>query len=413
MKEEACFFHSITVLKHIKLFGLHPVFLFSQREILLIQILTFLQLILIVGVVAYLTVNLIYLVRLEPVSHELDEPPMVSVCVPARNEERGIQACLLSLLKQDYPNFEVIVLNDHSTDHTGELIQDLAENNSCLIALEGKDLPESWLGKPFALYQAFQKAKGEILLFTDADPVFEPHALRTAVFTMKERGLDALTLMPKAEFGSFWERAVQPVIFGFIASLTRFKNVNDPNDKSAMGFGAFLMFKRSAYEAIGGHEGGKADVLEDVLIAKRLKKAGLKLLVADAKCLFSIRMYHGFHEIWTGWRKNMFPAMKRSVARALYYVFMVLAFLLTPYLILGWNVVAGTGVLWAGLSLFGVIMVSAATIKTCDELGLNRINACLFPIGAVVMAAIMANSTIQILVFSRTEWRGRVYPVKR
>ena len=377
----------------------------------MIQILTFLQLVLIVGVVVYLTVNLIYLVRLEPVSHKLDDPPMVSVCVPARNEERGIQACLLSLLKQDYPNFEVIVVNDHSTDRTGELIRHLAEKNSRLIALEGADLPEGWLGKPFALYQAFQKAKGEILLFTDADPVFEPHALSTAVFTLQERDLDALTLMPKAEFGSFWERAVQPVIFGFIASLTRFKNVNNPDHKSAMGFGAFLMFKRSAYETIGGHAGGKADVLEDVLIAKRLKKAGLKLLVADAKCLFSIRMYYGLREIWTGWRKNMFLAMKRSVTRAMYYVFMVLAFLLTPYLILGWNVVAGTGALWQGLSLLGVVMVSAATIKTCDELGLQRKNACLFPIGAVVMAAIMLNSMIQTLVFSRTEWRGRVYPV--
>ena len=346
----------------------------------MIQILTFLQLILIVGVVVYLTVNLIYLVRLEPVSHKLDGPPMVSVCVPARNEERGIQACLLSLLKQDYPNFEVIVVNDHSTDRTGELIRDLAEKNSLLIALEGADLPEGWLGKPFALYQAFH--------------------------------LDALTLMPKAEFGSFWERAVQPVIFGFIASLTRFKNVNDPDHKSAMGFGAFLMFKRSAYEIIGGHEGGKADVLEDVLIAKRLKKAGLKLLVADAKRLFSIRMYHGLREIWIGWRKNMFLAMKRSVIRALYYVFMVLTFLLTPYLVLGWNVVAGTGILWTGLSLLGVVMVSAATIKTCDELGLGRKNACLFPIGAVVMAAIMINSMIQILIFSRTEWRGRVYSVE-
>ena len=365
------------------------------------------------GVVVYLTVNLIYLVRLEPVLHKLDGPPMVSVCVPARNEERGIRACLESLLKQDYPQFEVIVVNDHSTDRTGELIQDLAEKNSRLVVLEGADLPEGWLGKPFALYQAFQKAKGEMLLFTDADPIFESHALRTAVFTMKEHDLDALTLMPKAEFGSFWERAVQPVIFGFIASLTRFKNVNNPDHSSAMGFGVFLMFKRSAYETIGGHEGGKADVLEDVLIAKRLKKARLKLLVADAKRLFSIRMYYGFREIWTGWRKNMFLAMKRSIARALYYIFIVLAFLLTPYLILGWNVVAGTGALWAGLSLFGVIMVSAATIKTCDELGLHRINACLFPIGAVVMAAIMINSMIQILIFSRTEWRGRVYPVNR
>lgn len=378
----------------------------------MLQIVTSLQLVLIVVVIVYLTVNMIYLVRLDPVSHELDDPPMVSVCVPARDEERGIRACLESLLEQDYPKFEVIVVNDHSTDHTGELIHELTGKDSRLITLAGEDLPKGWLGKPFALYQAFQKAKGEILLFTDADPVFEPNALRTAVFTMQERKLDALTLMPKAEFGSFWEKAVQPVIFGFIGSLTRFGKVNSQDHKNAMGFGAFLMFKRSAYEAIDGHEGGKADVLEDVLIAKRLKKAGFKLLVADAKRLFSIRMYYGFREIWIGWRKNMFLAMKRSVSRALYYIFMVLAFVLTPYLVLGWNVVVGSGLLWIGLSLFGVTMVSAATIKTCDELGLGRINACLFPIGAVVMAAIMINSMIQVLVFSRTEWRGRVYSVE-
>ena len=378
----------------------------------MLQILTSLQLILIIFVIVYLTVNMIYLVRLEPVTQKLEATPMVSVCVPARDEERGIQACLESLLKQDYPKFEVIVVNDHSTDRTGELIRELAEKNSHLIAMEGEELPKGWLGKPFALYQAFQKAKGEVLLFTDADPVFEPNALGTAVFTMQERKLDALTLMPKAEFGSFWERAVQPTIFGFIASLTRFGNVNNPDHKSAMGFGAFLMFKRTAYEAIGGHEGGKADVLEDVLIAKRLKKGGFKLLVADAKSLFSIRMYYGFREIWFGWRKNIFLAMRRSVVRALYYVFMVLAFLLTPYLILGWNLMVGSGLIWSGLSLFGVTMVSAATIKTCDELKLNRLNACLFPIGAVAMAAIMINSMIQTLVFSRTEWRGRVYSVE-
>lgn len=378
----------------------------------MLQILTSIQLFLIVSVIVYLTANMIYLVRLEPVTGKLDDPPMVSVCVPARDEERGIAACLESLLAQDYPRFEVIAVNDHSSDRTGELIRELAEKDSRLIALDGKDLPQGWLGKPFALHQAFQKSKGDILLFTDADPVFKPHALSTAISTMREKGLDALTLMPQAEFGSFWERAVQPVIFGFIASLTRFRKVNSTDHKSAMGFGAFLMFTRSAYETIGGHEGGKADVLEDVLIAKRLKKAGLKLLVADAKQLFSIRMYYGFQEIWNGWRKNMFLAMKKSVLRALYYISMVQMFVITPYLVLLWNLVEGTGLVWIGLSLFGVSMVSAAKIKTCDEMGLNRLNACLFPIGAVVMAAIMLNSMVQTLFFSRTEWRGRVYSVE-
>ncbi|MBC8282997.1 MAG: glycosyltransferase [Nitrospinae bacterium] len=366
---------------------------------------------LIVAVIIYLTTNIIYLVRLSPVDKPIVDPPFISVCVPARNEERGIRACLQSLLNQNYPNFEVIAVNDHSTDSTGSIMHSLAQENSRLTVLEGADLPEGWLGKPFALYQAFKVAKGEYLLFTDADPVFNPTALNTAVYAMRERELDVLTLMPKAEFGSFWEKAVQPVIFGFIASLTRFKNVNDPDHESAMGFGAFLMFKRTAYEKIGGHEAGKADVLEDVLIAKRAKRAGLKLLVADAKQLFSIRMYFGLKEIWFGWQKNMFMAMKKSVVRAAYYIFVILGFLLTPYIVLAMNIFENTGWFWIGMALAGVVLVSSAAWKTCDELGLSRNTAALFPLGAVIMAAIMTNSMFHTLVRKKTKWRGRVYPV--
>jgi len=378
----------------------------------LIQILTVLQLILIVSVIIYLTVNIVYLVRLQPLVKPISNPPRLSVCVPARNEERGVEACLQSLLNQDYPNFEVIAIDDHSTDRTGDIMRNLAQENSRLKVLEGTDLPDDWLGKPFALHQAFKVAKGEYLLFTDADPVFKPTALNTAVHVMRERELDVLTLMPKAEFGSFWERAVQPVIFGFIASLTRFKNVNDPDHRSAMGFGAFLMFRRSSYEKIGGHEAGKSDVLEDVLIAKRAKRAGLKLFVADAKQLFSIRMYFGLKEIWFGWEKNMFFAMKESVVKATYNVAVVLGFVFTPYIILAINIFEQIGWLWIVMALVGVVLVSAAFYKTCDEMELQRNNAVLFPIGALVMAAIMANSMFHTLVRKKTKWRGRVYSVK-
>ena len=378
----------------------------------MIQILTILQLILIVSVIISLTLNIVYLVRLQPLVKPISNPPRLSVCVPARNEERGVEACLNSLLNQNYPNFEVIAIDDHSTDRTGDIMRNLAQENSRLKVLKAADLPEGWLGKPFALHQAFKVTQGEYLLFTDADPVFKPTALNTAVHVMRERDLDVLTLMPKAEFGSFWERAVQPVIFGFIASLTRFKNVNDPDHRSAMGFGAFLMFRRSAYEKIGGHEVGKSDVLEDVLIAKRAKRAGLKLFVADAKQLFSIRMYFGLKEIWFGWEKNMFLAMKKSVLKATYNVAVVLGFVFTPYIILAINIFEQIGWLWIGMALVGVVLVSAAAYKTCDEMELNRNNAVLFPMGALVMAAIMANSMFHTLVRKKTKWRGRVYSVK-
>ena len=377
----------------------------------MILILTIFQLILIVAVIVYLTTNMIYLVRLNPILMSVANAPKISVCVPARNEERGIKGCLKSLLNQNYSNFEVITVDDHSTDHTGIILHALSKEEPNLKVLKGADLPNGWLGKPFALHQAYKVAQGEFILFTDADPVFKPIALNTAVHIMCERELDLLTLMPQAEFGSFWERAVQPVIFGFIASLTRFRNVNNPGHKSAMGFGAFLMFRRSAYEKIGGHEAGKADVLEDVLIAKRAKQAGLKLLVADAKQLFSIRMYYGLKEIWLGWQKNMFLAMRGSVLRAVWNILMVLVFLVTPYIILAVNIIEQTGWFWIGIALFGVVLVAAACCKTCDELKLKRNTAALFPLGALIMAAIMANSMFHTLVRKKTQWRGRVYPV--
>ena len=378
----------------------------------MILILTIFQLILIVAVIVYLTANMIYLVRLKPILMSMVSAPKVSVCVPARNEERGIKGCLKSLLNQDYPNFEVIAIDDDSTDQTGIILHALSKEQPNLKVLKGAGLPNGWLGKPFALHQAYKAAQGEFILFTDADPVFKPIALNTAVHVMCERKLDLLTLMPQAEFGSFWEKAVQPVIFGFIASLTRFRNVNNPDHKSAMGFGAFLMFRRSAYEKIGGHEAGKADVLEDVLIAKRAKQAGLKLLVADAKQLFSIRMYYGLKEIWMGWQKNMFLAMRGSVLRAVWHILMVLGFIVTPYIILAVNIIERTGWFWIGNALFGVVLVVAACCKTCDELKLKRSTAVLFPLGALIMAAIMANSMFHTLVRKKTQWRGRVYPVR-
>jgi chlorobactene glucosyltransferase len=361
-------------------------------------------------VLVYLTLNLIHLVRVEPVRGSLRSSPFLSICVPARNEARDIKACLTSLLNQDYPNFEVIVVDDHSTDATGDIIQSLASEFPNLLHLKGQTLPSGWLGKPFALHQAVKKARGEYLVFTDADPIFQPWALTSAVYHMSTKNLDMMTLMPGTVFGSFWERAVQPVIFGFIAALSRFKKINNPDSTSAMGFGAFIMVKKEVYERLGGHESIKAEVLEDVMLAKRAKRAGFKLLAADAKSIFSIRMYHSLQEIWTGWRKNIFIAMKKSVLRTLYYIFMVLGFLVAPYLVLIGNILSGTGILLTGMALVSLLLTLSTSIHLCDEIRLNRWNAFLFPIGAFIMAAIMLNSMTQILIKRQTEWRGRKYP---
>jgi len=368
-----------------------------------------LQLGLIVSIVVYLAINTFYLVKVEPESGPLSVYPFVSVCVPARDEERDIEACLTSLLNQDYPNFEVIVVDDNSTDRTPDSIKFLQEHHANLVAVQGAELPDDWYGKPFALHQARQKAQGELLLFTDADPVFQPWALTTAVHLMQKYRLGMVSLFPGAEFGSFWERTVQPVIFAFITALTRFNRVNDPSSKSAMGVGAFILLGREVYDRVGGYQTLKQAILEDIGMARLVKQSGFKMMIADARKIYSIRMYHSLREIWTGWRKNVFLAMKKSIFKTFYYILCVLGFVVTPWLVAGVHLWLGSGLEWQAMALAGLGLVLIAELTLCHELNLEKRYALLFPLGALVMAAIMINSMIHVLFKGQAEWRGRTY----
>jgi chlorobactene glucosyltransferase len=370
---------------------------------------TTLQFLLIIFIAVYLFINMIYLVRLCPIRDESIPYPYISVCIPARNEERDIEGCVKSLLNQNYPNFEVIVVDDNSTDNTAKIVYSMTKQYPNLIFIAGAKLISGWIGKPYALHQAYQRSRGEYLLFTDADLMYKPYALKTAMHTMICKDLDLLTLMPAAIFGSFWERVVQPVIFGFIAALTNFRKVNSESHENAMGFGAFLLFKKSSYIKIDGHRSVSKEVLEDIMIAKKAKLNGLSTLVADGKHLFSIRMYHSMKEIWIGWRKNIFLAMKKSIFRAFYYMAMVLCFILTPYIVVLGNLWIGAGSVWIGLSLLSLGMSLVGGLGLCHELGLERKNVFLFPLGAIMMVVIMLNSMMQTFFLGRTEWRGRTY----
>lgn len=371
--------------------------------------LSVLQCVFIIAIVVYLTINTWFLVKVEPATGPLAACPFVSVCVPARNEERDIEACLTSLLNQNYPQFEVIVVDDNSTDSTPGIIKSLQKRYANLVAIQGAALPADWYGKPFALHQAAQKARGELLLFTDADPVFQRYALTTAVHLMQKHRLDMVSLLPGAEFGSFWERAVQPVIFAFIAALTRFGKVNDPKSPAAMGVGAFIMLRREVYDRVGGHETLKQVILEDIGMARLVKQSGANIMIADAKKIYTIRMYHSFREIWIGWRKNVFLAMKKSIFKTFYYIICVLGFVVTPWLMVGVHLWMGSSLGWQVMALAGLGLVLITKWTLCHELNLEKRYAFLFPLGALVMAAIMINSMIQVLYRGQAEWRGRTY----
>ena len=364
---------------------------------------------LIIAIVVYLAINTYFLIKVEPEAGPLPAYPFVSVCVPARDEERDIEACLTSLLNQDYPNFEVIVVDDNSTDHTPDIIESLQKRRANLIAVQGAALPADWYGKPFALHQAQQKSRGELLLFTDADPVFQPYALTTAVHLMQNHRLDMVSLLPGAELSSFWERVVQPIIFAFIAALARFKKVNDPKSKAAMGVGAFILLRREAYDRVGGHETLKQAILEDIGMARLVKQSGAKIMIADAQKIYSIRMYHSFREIWIGWRKNVFLAMKKSIFKTSYTILCLLGFVVTPWLMAGIHLWVGSGLGWQAMAWAGLGLVLITKLILCHELNLEKRYVFLFPLGALVVTAITINSMIQVLFRGQAEWRGRTY----
>jgi chlorobactene glucosyltransferase len=192
-------------------------------------------------------------------AENLKDQTFVSILVPARNEaHRILEKSVSSMLEQTYKNYELIVLNDRSTDNTQEILEKFKIQNSKFKITKGKEPKKDWLGKPYALQQAFETSTGEWILTADADIIFEPETLQTVVIYAEENNFDALTLIPKQIFGSFWEQLFMPVFGWFCLLAMPLHRVNASGRKESMGVGNFFMFRRKVLEEIGGFESVKA-----------------------------------------------------------------------------------------------------------------------------------------------------------
>ena len=242
----------------------------------------------------------------------------VSVIVPARDEAgRVLTQSIGSLLDQNYQCLEVIVVDDRSTDDTLKILQEisLSKNGDRLRIVEGRELPPDWLGKPHALQQGYEVAIGELILTTDADIIFHPDAIRTAVSYISDNEIDVLSLVPRLELKTFWEKVFMPVFGWFCLLAMPLYKVNDPKSKETIGVGNFFLLDRNSIETIGGFAAVKSDVAEDLRLAELVKQKGLRLRVETAPDLIWTRMYSGVGEIWDGFTKNLFSALKFSVAK--------------------------------------------------------------------------------------------------
>jgi chlorobactene glucosyltransferase len=356
--------------------------------------------------------NLLTIRRLSARSHPvLGAAPRVSVIIPARNEEREISEAVRSHLSQDYPNFEVIVVDDQSTDGTREILDGLRRGDSRLRIARGKEPPEGWLGKPHALYLGACEATGEILLFVDADVRYDPRTLREAVGFLERRRIDFLALFPGFAMEGFWEKVLMPYIavsyffgLGFLANSDRHRWV-------AAGGGAGNMVRRRAYEAAGGHAAIRTSVIDDVRLAMSVKRAGFRCRIVEADDRVRVRMYRGFGEIFDGFTKNIAYIFQGLFGHLLIafmtlFVFASLAPVATLLeAIIGFRVPRADLLLAGGIFAFGILMRAILALYLRYPLW----TALTQPLMAAVWGAIMLRSLYWRFVRREVLWRGRRY----
>jgi cellulose synthase/poly-beta-1,6-N-acetylglucosamine synthase-like glycosyltransferase len=225
--------------------------------------------------------------------------PELSVIVPARNEEACLADCLRSLVGQGGPAYELIVVDDHSSDATRAIAAGFP-----VQVITADPLPPGWSGKCNAAWTGAKAARGKWLLFTDADTLHEPNSIASGLAEAITFDAALLSYSPRQEVRGFAGRALMPVIFAELAATYRPKEVSDPNSPAAAANGQYLLIRRDAYDAIGGHAAVATTILEDVELAKRVKRAGYKLQFRQSDVV-STRMYRTFPQMWEGWTKNL------------------------------------------------------------------------------------------------------------
>jgi chlorobactene glucosyltransferase len=350
--------------------------------------------------------------RLDPSRSRPSRLPSVSTVVPARDEERGIEEAVRSHLAQDYPDHEVIVVDDRSTDGTGAILARLAAEDPRLRVVAGVEPPPGWLGKPHALFQGTREARGELLLLADADVRYAPGALVQAVSLLEAKGLDLIALFPRLEMKGFWEQVLMAYLPVSYFLGPAFLLNSDRQRRFAVGAGAGMLLRAAAYRAAGGHEALRASVIDDLHLASRVRRAGGRCRMVRADRAMRIRMYRGFREIVDGFTKNIAYVFEGGWGALLAAT--------TAYSFLAWSLpaavliasVLGAAVPRADVVLAGlaVALMLAARVGIALFLDYPLWPALTHPCMAVVWIGIMARSFAWRFLKREMRWRGRTYP---
>ena len=341
--------------------------------------------------------------------NDLADLPPLTVLVAAKDEEVNIGRCLEGLLAQDYPQLQVVVANDRSSDRTAEIIEQFAVRDPRLTTVHVDALPDGWTGKNHAMHCAQQRATGTYFCFTDADCRFHsPRLLAAAVRYAQREKTDLLSVLPELEAFTFWERVVQPPAGAILVFWFPPEKVNSRTSPRAYANGAFMLLPRAAYDRLGGHEGLRGIIAEDMTFARRTKQAGLSLQVIRGGGMYSVRMYAGLSQIWNGWTR-IFHCCFGTLPRLLVSVIFLSVFSVFPLLSLLLAPLAGSAA--AGIAIAAVVAVILQQTVLWRFYLLSRTKpawALTYPLGAAVCLAITLNAITRHFGVA-TNWRGTVY----
>jgi chlorobactene glucosyltransferase len=344
--------------------------------------------------------------------------PLVSIIVPMRNEEKNVRRCMGSLLSQNYPNFEVIAVDDSSKDNTLNILKEFASRHNNLEVIEGNPLPEDWVGKSYALWRGVERAKGDWLLFVDADTASHPYMLTSVVKYVDENEIDMLSISPFQVLETFWERVIQPVVLSFIYYAFPYRRINDPKSKMAAANGQFILIKQSIYRAVGGHSAIKNRIVEDVALAGLVKDRGYRLHFVRGKNLIKTRMYTNFGEIWEGWTKNLFFGLGRKWERIIFPVGILLALGIVPPILFTWSFVK---VIFLGAQTLPLLLILAEStfllVLVIYSFWQQSVKLFAIPgyysftvlLGVLIYIAIILSSVYKVVSGMGVRWKERVY----
>ncbi len=358
-----------------------------------------------------LILNLRSLKTPPPESKVPGEVPLISVLIPARDEEANIKACLESLQKQDYPNFEVLVLDDNSSDNTANIVRRLAATDDRIQLLQGKSLPKGWAGKPYACYQLAKKAKGSWLLFTDADTTHAPHALRSALALAINNKASLLSGFPRQLTTSLQQKVTIPVLYFVIMSwfpLWWLQRAGHP--RPSLAIGQFLFFPTEKYWEFGGHKAVKARILEDVWLGVEVHRHGGRHIAVDLSPIVSCHMYRGMGAIWEGVSKWIYSVAALSKLALAGLLIAGYAFFLAPFYWL-WNelFVVATPSDWRLIIILQVGTVLAMRWLVDKRFHESVISTILHPLGFsfLIITGLYAGS--RQAVGAGVRWKTRLY----